>query len=430
MTGRVAWTLLAVALAAAAGAGAYAGINALDEPLSAEAARLLELPSLPAPGADNAWDEGSRFREAGASIRWFVMNESPIAKAQQKRADLEQLLQKQAASYARYREIRSKPRYGETSWVTKPGSPVTLDRSLIPGNHLALAQVALDALDGRLEAAIAELEREVAHHRRVVAGSRTLLFRVIGAALLARDMAMLSDLITLHGRRLAPYRERVLRMAAPLPREALDLTASFELEALSQAQVFMQYREAMTRDREAINGARAAMDQPPLRRWHAFGYRPRQTVNEYARRLDAQRQGLKAAYERAWSGEGLDPAPVKPAPSPGWRFVNPTGYAMLDDDFFVPRWQHYVRRMNDISALVAMVRVQASVALDDRFRDAFARQVARSSQLVLDEPFRSRARFDGIAGQLRYQPWEATSGWIRDFASRFDGDFAVLVSPK
>ena len=421
-------TVLGLALLAILCAATYWAVNAFDEDLTAEARELLQPPVLAAAGDDNAWPVGHAFRDLPESkplegwLRWHALKEPPLGQASGMQPTLQWLLIMRAPLYSKYRKVRALPRYGETTWPTEPMVGLPLDTALIDGAGLALAEIALAGLDGRLEDAVAEIERESLYHRRVLAGSRTLLGKLLACAAIIRDMSMVSDLLDMHGEKLRPWRERLMRVASPLPREDLDLSAVFALEAHFTAQMLLKYRSVILKQNKAFNEYR----EHRVRAWEAFGYRPQATVNEFARRYAAYREVSKATYEKVWAG-GSFPEPQSAPAKASWRLVNPTGDALLQNETFVG--YRYEARARDISALVALVGLQVALTLDEQKRRAFFQQAGRDRVVVLDGPCKPRATFDPATSTIRYKPSD-TTGAIGEFAKRFGGDFAVPAGPR
>lgn len=416
----------------AAAATTYWAVNATDEELTAEARELLQPPALEATGADNAWQAGVAFRELPESkpqeawLRWHALREAPLSQARAIQPTLQWLLITRAPLHSQYRRVRTLPRYGETGWPSHPMAELPIDGALVDGAGLALAEIALAALDGRLEDAVAEVEREAVYHRRVLAGSRMLLGRVFAANAIIRDMVMVSDLLEMHGEKLRPYRARLMKVVAPLRREDLDLSSAYELEARMTAQALLQYRDVILNDNKAYNEGREASGRPRLSTWEAYGYRSQATVNEFARRHEAYRQFVKTSYKQAWEGGGI-PERQDRTPSQRWRLVNPTGNLLGDEGGW---WgTMYSQRLKDLSALVALVGLQVALTLDERKRDAFLREARRDRAVVLDEPFKSRATFDPESSTIRYKPRE-TRGAIGEVAKRFGGEFVVPAGPR
>jgi hypothetical protein len=431
MIRRTVAALLGLLALAVAVAGTYYAVNAFDEELTPEARDLLQPLVLEPAGADNAWQAGTAFRELPdnkpheAWLRWYALQEAPLRQAGALQPTLQWLLIAKAPLHAHYRAVRALPRYGESLWPSDPITELPVDGALIDGSGLALAEIALAALDGRLGDAVAELEREAAHHRRALAGSRTVLGKLIACSVIVRDMSVVSDLLDMHGEKLRPHRERLMRVVAPIPRADLDLSAVFEIEARVNAQSLLHYRRLILDENETINRWMAVESR--LQRWEAFGYRSQATVNEFARRHRANREHMQASYARAWEGRDF---PERPAAAPRpWHLVNPTGYAVLEHEAYREWGERWVRRVKDVSALVALVRLQATLTLDEAARRAFLRDAGRDPVVVLDEPFKSRAAFDRHTSSIRYKPWE-TLGAIGELARRFGGELVVPAGAR
>jgi hypothetical protein len=177
---------------------------------------------------------------------WFdLAKQWPLEAAQSKPEVLRQLLDKNADLYRRYQRIRELPRYEETFLATGPRIGLRILSATVEGNQLALAKVALAAIEGDFGAAVSELERESSYHRRILTHSETLYPRILVVTMVARDWAMLSDLVRMHGARLRPFRQRLATIAGPLPVAGLDLQAAFRVEGFNTATRLPDWRRAM-----------------------------------------------------------------------------------------------------------------------------------------------------------------------------------------
>src|SRR5712692_2871463 len=326
-----AWFAAALAVVALS----VVGINAWDEPLSPQAQALLKPPEIGKPGPDNAWIadigfhaplgaepsewgskiiERSRALDQGKAVEfdpdkdpkalrysggraWFdLAKQWPLEAAQSKPEVLRQLLDKNAELYRRYQRVRELPRYAETFLATRPTTPLGMLTATLEGNQLALAKVALAAIEGNFGAAVSELERESSYHRRVLTQSQTLLSRLIAAAMLARDWAMLSDLVRVHGARLRPFRQRLAAIAGPLPVAGLDLQAVFRVEGFNMATTLPGWRRAMWEEDPEVKIFTDLRGQRLFYRIEALGFRPNATVNAFAEWFDLHLRSAAAIY--------------------------------------------------------------------------------------------------------------------------------------
>ncbi len=94
--------------------------------------------------------------------------------------------------------------------------------------YLLRAMLAAEA--GRVEEAVAAIERDIAFQRVMLAGARTLIGKMVAASNYTRDLELVSDLIQTHGAGLTPALSRLRAMLGRIDPAALQLAEAAEIE--------------------------------------------------------------------------------------------------------------------------------------------------------------------------------------------------------
>jgi hypothetical protein len=99
---------------------------------------------------------------------------------------------------------------------------------------LVLDMIALDAIEGRLDQALASLEARILMDRRILFGSQSLLLSMSARVWLMQDYALLADIVARYSSSLATQKERLSRMTEPLSIEEIRVVASKMYEGESR----------------------------------------------------------------------------------------------------------------------------------------------------------------------------------------------------
>ncbi|MBI3373925.1 MAG: hypothetical protein HY017_19545 [Betaproteobacteria bacterium] len=453
------WTVAAIAVAVLV----FIGINLWDEPLSPQAQQLLKAPEFRKPGPDNAWiadigfhaplgaepsEWGNRIVERSRALdqgkaaefnpyddpeslrfsgerAWFdLAKQWPLEAAQSKPQVLRQLLDQNLELYRRYQKIRELPEYTETFSATRPMTPLGVPSATNEGSGLALAKVALAAIEGDFRAAVLELERESAYHRRVLTQSETLFPRMFAVAMLARDWAMLCDLVRIHGALLKPFRRWLEDISGPLPATGLDLQAVLRIDGFHQVTVLPGWRREIWGNGSELKAFGDLYGQRPFYRLEALGFRSNATVNAFAEWYDRELRLVAVIYAKPREIEKVFRSGNKPLGSSDWTLVNPTGNRVLALIYHDRGYLDYVARMRDISAFGALIRTQMDLVFDPAAREGADPKFPADGEAREDDLFGTRIYLDRNAGLLWFNPLKP-SWWGRAIASRYNGRVAV-----
>jgi hypothetical protein len=286
-----------------------------------------------------------------------------LAEAKRDRAAVAKLLEAgdNALLLARYRKARAGATFADLYVGANVAADIPSYSSLIYGASLALADSAARLAAGNVAAAVAELEREVAFHRRMIAGGRTVITVMVGNRLLARDLLTISELVRSENKRIAPYRARLAALTRPqASAAALDPALRFEVHAWVDfahgiRRILRDNRGWMLRDGVTINLS-------PVFNWAlSLLALPNQTANlvAAAAKLDAAVTGAPAAQ---FDAKAREVAAAKAAQLAGpWysKLRNPVGKENFEDG---PDLAVYAARMHDLQALERMTSLQIALA--------------------------------------------------------------------
>jgi hypothetical protein len=329
---------------------------------------------------------------------------------------------------ARYRVAREKPDFADISIGTDPLSSLPAFQRLVEAAALTRLDIALKAAAGELEPAVAELEREIAFHRKMLADGRTLITVMVGNTLLVRDLLVASELLRMGGDVVTPFRGR-LRAAVGFPVDMKSMDVAVRNES-SMGLSFVNGLRAKMRD-ERAKGMFNALGVAPASTsswWLSWLVRENETLNLlaalYANEIatlkvpaagfndarKAAKDKKDALTQRPWYGE----------------VVNPVGKGMAEA--MLPSYPSYIARMHDLEALRRMVHLQGMLAeagIDEPA--AMAAYLAGDGAKAGANPFTGKPfDFDQAKKRLSFDP-VGTGSFMAELKKRMDGKAAIQL---
>lgn len=262
----------------------------------------------------------------------------------------------------RYRKVRDGVTFTDLYMGANPAADMPGYSAFAASALLSLAENSMQFYAGNLDAVVAELEREVAFHRRMIADGRSIITVQGGSTMLARDLLIISELLRSGGERVAPFRVRLSALTRPQV-SAAALRPAFLLTAHEMV-VFGHRIRAVLRDNGGWMLSRdLSNNMSPLQNWVlSLLVRPNATANVVAAAMTAQvslanvqpaqfdheigaiRLAEQKLLERPWYGE----------------LNNPVGKGLAEVS--VVGLGEYAARMHDLQALERMVDLQMSLA--------------------------------------------------------------------
>lgn len=322
---------------------------------------------------------------------------------------------------ARYRKAREGASFQDVYIGPSVVAKLPSYWALTHGALLVQADLALKLAAGDVEAAVAELEREVAFHRRIIAGSQTVLAVMIGNRLLTRDLLTISELVRGDAGRIAPYRARLSALARPQS-SAAALERGFRLEAHTWVHFGRSIRTILRDNRGwMLLPDVTTIDASPVTNWAlSLLALPNQTANLVAALAKLEASTISVPPEQ-FDAKAREAAAAKAALRSGpWysKLRNLVGTENIADgiDLATP-----IVRMHDLQALERMTSLQ--IALAERgITDpaAVAAFVTGEGAKSFADPYTGKPfAFDPTKRLLSFEPRDKTGNIAKQLKKRF-----------
>ena len=303
--------------------------------------------------------EAQERRLAGQEVQWpelgphlpielkgageLCLMESGAPCLQRVRADpagARKLLAEHALLLERYRALLEYPDYLETQQLRHYEAPMPGYLPLVAGQRLFHVQAALRLEEGKAIQVAYDLERSVKLSRRMLAGSATLLGKMLAAA---------------HARRAALFLSQMLPALARADRKALAAVAR-TLAPLAPAErsLVPAYRAELAMAASAAHACESSEGS-----LMCYFFQPNATLNrDY---FSFHKPFLEMEGAPAHRFDELRGASPAAAALPWWSMLyNPTGKVMLAAAGGSGPW-NYAARLHDVDALFRVVSLQALI---------------------------------------------------------------------
>lgn len=326
---------------------------------------------------------------------------------------------------ARYRQVRDAPEFADLYLGALALNTPSAYTALSSAASLSLSDAALKAKAGDLGLVVAELEREVAFHRQMIAGGHLMVTVMSGETLLARDLLTISELQRLAGDRLTPYYARLSALTRPQV-NASALQAAFRQAAHEKAS-WAHYWRRFLQDSSRFTNTQSVADSLEFRLMSYF-IQPNASANLIAQFMTAEsalatvpaaqfdqaladiRSNNQALLDRPWYGE--------------WR--NPVGKGVAE--LAAVDLGKYAARMNDLQALAQMVDLQLTLAARGLHDPAaIAAFIASEGAVSHPDPYTGKAFAYDPATRLLSFKSRAKDRWSDELMKRHGGKVALAL---
>ena len=274
-----------------------------------------------------------------------------------------------------------------------------------------LARAALALQAGRIDEALAAVERDIAFQRLMLTGTRTLVGRMVAAANYTRDLSFVADLLQTSLADLKPHAPRLQAMLKPIEPAALNL------DELMAGEFGMMKRFLHN---PAGSGETSGWQEQLRMR---FFYKRNASINEAHAFYSGKQQWLRkssAQLARNVPDEARD-GQMQP-----WDYLyNPMGKILTR--VAMPSFSAYALRLHDLDAMNRLLGLAAEIIAADVPAEGVAGFVAKSDARFFDPYSGKPMAFDAVSRQLSSTVSEAyvgtvssTSGAAKDTRKRFN----------
>jgi len=340
-------------------------------------------------GESAAWPKASTARPAP---EFCVPGKSScLAAAREKEGEARKFVADYALLLARYRALHAYPGYAETMEYSDLGQPFPPLVPVLSAQRAFHVDAALRLAQGEVDAVLADLEKEIAFLRRMLAGSNLLIGRMVANRLLQRSTLMASDIMARHREAASSRAAGLAQALQPLAAEERRMDAALRHEFRFLRNSFLhilQYPE-LAGDSWIMGLAR-------------LFFAPNATANaEHPFRkswLDADAlpaTGLAGVHKQASA------APQSPA----WMaWYNPIGKLLVLPSLDGNAFEAYIKAMHDLDGVVRLVALQSEIVAKG-VKDEDLPQFLAAADKRYANPWTEKAmQWDAKTRQLYFEP--------------------------
>lgn len=288
--------------------------------------------------------------------------------------------------------------------------PMRVDSSIPPYIGVAAAQSAyllrsaLDLEAGRVEQAVAAIERDLAFQRMLLGSSRTLIGKMIGSANYWRNLQFVSEAVQTRQAEITPFLPRLRKWLAPLNVASLNLGSTMETEFGLVKATF----------REDLIGTGGALGVPLEGVMALLFFKRNASMNSSYRYYSGVGAALASPADRLDSEASAFAAKWNPAPQWNWIY-NPVGKIL--QGVAAPSFQEYAWRLHDLDGLLRLLALRMDMLAAGVSADQ-AQEFIAKSDAALHNPY-TRKPMNWDAGKKRVY-FEAKSSGTKRFKQGVD----------
>jgi len=296
--------------------------------------------------------------------------------------DVDRLLADNKLLLERYFKLTSYPHYRETLPVVV-ASPLPHLSFVRMAHQLMLAKTALLVKEGKVAAALSQLQRDAVFNRRMAEEGSTLISKLIALSLLSSDARALSEIIAAN-KLSAVDIARANAILKPLSAAERNFNKAFRNEAaVMRNAVSDGIKEGKF---FTIYGASSRWDRVKWQLVRPF-YKPNATINvlskNYAHIVELDALSAKDLAER--TGSGKEAEFIRAAQALRWDMVyNPVGKFIVA--IAIPDFTGYLVRGHKADGLMRLVSLQLLLK-ENRIQDARLEQFIKESGPRYADPY-------------------------------------------
>jgi hypothetical protein len=360
-------------------------INLFDEDLDPKAAAYGETRAASVPAAENAYvalialnaSDGAdsvayarawlaEVKAAAAEKRKEKLPESKRAKRpalceprdapclgqwREKSAEVARHLEAYKEDLTRYDSLIGYKRYEEIlDYAPRADSTMAPYQLVASAQRAYLLRAAMEVEAGRLEEAVAALEKDFAFQRMLLGSSRTLIGKMVATANFWRDMQFVNELMEARPSEITPFLPRLHQALGALEPGKMNLGSTMETEFQLTKAAFRDLREGLVSQGMISGVVEGGSVSDKL--WDVVGlffFKRNASLNRSFRYYSGMGAVMDAPADQAEEKLRAFTA-ARPPSGPQWNWVyNPVGKILVD--VAAPSFQEYAWRVHDLDAL-------------------------------------------------------------------------------
>lgn len=317
-------------------------------------------------------------------------------RAREKTEDARKIVAEHQLLLTRYRALHAYPAYAETWSGMVIDYPLPAYQAPLTVQKLFFVEVALRAQEGDIEGALAAVESDISLGRRMLAGSHTLIHKMVASRHLTRSVLFLADVFS-------SYRDRIGARAVPLRSVINPLTEEERRLATALRNEFFFATKAIEHEMRRADPAATGQEFDWMFSMFARPlYQPNATANRVyftGHTLYTELDGVPAARFDEVA------AKVKAARPefPDWTaFYNPIGKIMVEVG--AVNFEQYLLRMHDLDALVRLVALHIEIVAKEVKHEDVPQFLAGADKRFVNPYTGKPFDWDAKARQLHFQP--------------------------
>lgn len=297
-------------------------------------------------GESAAWPKASTARSAPEIC--VPGKSSCLAAAREKEGEARKFVADHALLLARYRVLHAYPGYAETMDYSDLGQPFPPFGPVLSAQRVFHVDAALRLVQGEVDTVLADLEKEIAFLRRLLAGSNLLIGKMVANRLLQRSTLMASDVMARHREAAASRAAGLAQALQPLAAEErrMDAALRHEFRFLRNSFLHILRYPELAGDSWIMGLAR-------------LFFAPNATANaEHPFRKSWLDADALPATKLAGVHKQASAAPQPPA----WMaWYNPVGKILVLPSLDGNAFEAYIKAMHDLDGAVRLVALQAEI---------------------------------------------------------------------
>lgn len=259
---------------------------------------------------------------------------------------------------------------------------------------------------GNVAGGVASLTRKIAADRKLLAASRSLIFKMVSTGVLRRDYEVLSEIIEHWPQVLESNRDDLAGVLKPLDANESDMRKALGTENLFSANMMMHLAQTVEAMGSVVTtGAAGSPSNRGEQLMVKCCYLPQASLNMMAPVWTLRAEGgvgdLSKIDERKQKLADAQLALAESVRGPFNKVRNPLGKILLglnDADYFA-----YIERVYDLDGYIRLVALQAAIKRDKVGADKVAAYVAQAAP-ELRNPYNGKPMlWDAVNSTLVYE---------------------------